>query len=126
MGFDFFIMMELQMCERTGVPYFTKYNPETKIRERCHTIPMIEVPEDLRRYLSIRGHHMAAYVGFNNEYTDTVEMLLEEFPDWETVLENEAVQEDPEYWTEDDHEKFRALLEWCVQQDVSFRAHWSY
>lgn len=125
MGFDITIEMVLHMCNKTGKPYY--YN---KFSERIYDLPSIEVPQELRKYLVGRGHLFHAYTKYFNDqdrYNVSVEAFLEHYPSWDEVIEHEEFRDDiPGFWNEDDHIGFRDLLEWCMEQEVSFRISWSY
>ena len=121
MGFDITIEMDLCMCQQTGKPYY--YG---KGFEKIYDISSIVVPEDLREYLVGRGPVFHAYTSeFNYEdrYDVSVSEFLEHYPSWEEIKKE---YEDHDYWVEDDHNKFKELLEWCEKQRVSFRVSWSY
>ena len=121
MGFDINIEMVLHVCNKTGKPYYYGKN-----FERIYEIPPITVPEHLREYLEGRGPVFHAYTGhFNAQdiYNVTTYGFLQQYPTWDSVQEE---YEDHEYWTEEDHNKFKELLEWCNKQSVVFRVSWSY
>lgn len=116
------------MCPASGKPYYLRWNKELKNYEKIYELHNIIVPEKMCEYLVGRGHHFHAYTGdFNEEerYDVTVEEFLEQYPSWEEVMENHS-WDDECGWIEEDHEGFKRLLEWCCEQDVSFRVCWSY
>lgn len=121
MGFDINIDMIMHMCEHTGKPYY--YGKDLN---RVYEIPTLEVPQELKEYFVGRGPVFHAYTShFNMEdrYSASVYEFLEHYPSWKEVQED---YEDHDYWTEDDHKKFKQLLEWCQTQRPSFRVSWSY
>lgn len=121
MGFDIAIEMIMGMCKETGKPYYHGKN-----FEHMYDISHIVVPEHLREYLEGRGPIFHAYTSdfnYENRYEVPVYEFLEHYPSWKEVHEEYA---DHDYWTENDHNKFKELLEWCEKQAVSFRVNWSY
>ena len=121
MGFDINIEMVLSMCKVTGKPYYLGAN-----FEHIYDIGDIVVPEHLKEYLVGRGPVFHAYTSdfnYENRYNVSVYEFLEHYPSWEDVHKE---YEDHDYWTEDDHNKFKELLEWCKKQCVDFRVSWSY
>ena len=127
MGFDILITLDLGMCPETGKPFY--YSSEHF--EKVYTLPPIEVPEDLRRYLEGRGRHFHAYTDtFNDQlvFETTIERFVEEYPSWEDLMVSDEYREDilDCEWTEEDHNTFLKLLKWCMHQPVCFRISWSY
>lgn len=121
MGFDINIEMVLFMCPETGKPYH--YG---KGLEHVYEIPTLNPPKELIRYFRERGHVFHAYTEFFNQeekYNVYVEQFLEEYPCWDDVKEHSCYDD---YWTEKDHNNFKKLLEWCLEQPVTFRITWSY
>ena len=121
MGFDLNIEMCLHMCPDTGKPYYYGKN-----FEKVYEIPSLEIPNELKPYLEQRGHYLHAYTfGWNEEeiYSTDLESFLEEFPDWEDVVDHPSYDE---YWTEEDHNKFKKLLIILSACRASFRVSWSY
>lgn len=121
MGFDISIDMKLYMCHKTGKPYYfdKELNP-------VYDISSIVVPDHLKGYLVGRGpvfHAYTQHFNYEDRYTVPVYEFLGHYPDWYSVQEE---YEDHDYWTEDDHKKFKELLEWCRDQRVSFDVTWSY
>lgn len=124
MGFDINIYMSLNMCPKTGKPFIYGKN-----FERIYELPEIVVPEKMCEYLEGRGHLFHAYTEtFNeeNRYDVGVDEFLEEYPDWVSVQEHLSYEEAKDYWSFEDHEGFKRLLEWCAEQKVGFRVSWSY
>lgn len=129
MGFDINITMELYMCPASGKPYYLKWNKEQKNYEKIYDIPQLIVPAKMCEYLEGRGHIFHAYTEkFNSEerYNVSVDEFLEEYPTWADVVDNDLYRDEGYYWSEEDHEGFKRLLEWCLEQDVPFRVVWSY
>ena len=126
MGFDFYIKLRLSLCETTGKPCFYEYIDGTfKIN---YDIGSITVPEEYRRFLTMRGHHMRLYtedVNISQDYYDAdISELLEVFPSWDEVEESTLVKRYD--WTKQDHDAFYAALEWFNKQSYTFYASWSY
>lgn len=121
MGFDLFIEVSFMMCPVTGKPYYF-----TSDLKKEFDISSVSVPEHLRYYLEQRGkylHEYTSYFNYNNEYEKSVYDFLEKFPDWKDICNSEYFGD---YWTEDDHKKFKELLEFCKKSRASFRVTWSY
>ena len=128
MGFDINVNMVLHMCPKTGKPFYYGYKKETNNYEKIYELPTLVVPETIREYLVGRGHIFHAYTEFFNEndvYDVSVEDFLEHYPSWEEVVEHSSYEDDC-CWTDEDHEGFKQLLEWCMKQTVAFRVNWSY
>ena len=126
MGFDLFITLKLHMCDGTGKPYY--YDKDFS---KNYDISAIVVPEHLRKYLQQRGKYLHAYTDkFNREdrFDVDIDEFLEEFPLWQQVVADEAYDkyECYYYWDEEDHKKFKELLDWCSQQRCYFSLDWSY
>ena len=132
MGFDFTISLALNMCPKTGKPFF--YEAAFGYCVKNYTLPDIQVPEDLREYLELRGHHLHAYVEHwdaTNLYDVSAERMLDSFPSWEQYKKSSFAEfpedsDDEDSWNEKDHNSLRTLLEWCCRQGVSFHVSWSY
>lgn len=124
MGFDINIEMVLRMCNQTGKPYY--YN---KKGECVYEMPSITVPKELVPYFTERGHVFYAYTEFFNDkerYSVYVEDFLEHYPSWDAVQGHSSYDGCEDWWTEDYHINFKKLLEWCIEQDITFRISWSY
>lgn len=121
MGFDISIDMVLCMCNKTGKPYYYGNN-----LVKIYDFSSIVVPDHLKEYLVGRGPVFHAYTSefnYENRYNVPVYEFLEQYPSWSSVQEE---YKDHDYWTEEDHNKFKELLEWCKKQSVDFRVSWSY
>jgi len=122
MGFDLHIKLVLHMCPDTGKPFY--YNKDDF--RKMYDISEINVPEEYRKYLVIRGHFLHVYTRVFNEEdrfeVDTSE-FLDEFPSWKITRADDKYDD---YWTEQDHRSFKALLKWTVQQPAFFVVSWSY
>ena len=128
MGFDINVMMELFMCPATGKPFYYGYDKDTKKTKKIYDLPNIVVPEKMCEYLVGRGHHFHAYTRDFDEkdmFSVSVDYFLEEYPTWEQVVNSDDYSEDS-HWIEEDHEGFKRLLEWCLEQRIPFRVEWSY
>ncbi len=126
MGFDLSIIMSLQMCPAAGKPFWYKFNPDTKLLDKCYELPDIQVPSKMCEYLQLRGRFLHAYTDTFNEifkYEANIHDFLEKFPSWERV---KAHEEYDESWIEEDHLGFLRLLEWCSNQCVEFHVTWSF
>jgi hypothetical protein len=124
MGFDINIEMVLRMCNKTGRPYYLN-----KTYEPVYTMPSLTIPKELIPYFTERGpvfHAYTEYFNLQERYTVCVEEFLEHYPSWDTVQEHLSYEECEDWWTEDYHDNFRKLLEWCVDQDFTFQVSWSY
>ena len=130
MGFDINVMMEMFMCPKTGKPFYYGYNEATNNLEKVYDLPDVTVPERMCDYLVGRGSIFHAYTELFNErdiFNVTVDEFLEAYPSWQQVTEsNYYSEETTDYWTVEDHEGFKQLLEWCTQQRAAFRVCWSY
>lgn len=110
------------MCPETGKPYY--YDEDLK---KVYDFPDFQIPEDLRKYLQGRGHFFHAYadhfeeegLGFEVEVCE----FLDCFPDWEQVKEHTQYDES---WTQEDHDRFKELLECLESLPASFSVSWSY
>ena len=122
MGFDLFIHHKLMMCDITGKPYYFGEN-----LEKVYEFPEFKLPEKLVEYLQGRGRFFHAYtdrfeeagVGFEVDVCE----FLDQFPDWEEVQGHEQYDE---FWTKEDHENFKELLECLESLPCPFSVSWSY
>lgn len=130
MGFDINICLQLLMCPETGKPYYLHWDKRAKKITKEYSIPTIEIPESLRKYLEGRGHFFHAYTEYFNErdiFSTGVREFIEKFPDWKEVCESEHYSEDmADSWTEKDHDNFLDLLDFLSEQEVSYTICWSY
>jgi hypothetical protein len=124
MGFDLNIRADIAICSDTGKPYF--FIPDGS-RMLIYDLSKLVVPKEYRRFLNQRGGIFHAYTTnvFNNY--DTIDAsiydFLEKYPSWEAV---KAYDEECNYWTEKDHDEFKAALEWFNQDCIQYRIYWSY
>ncbi len=128
MGFDIQVSVTLLMCPETGKPFYFKYNEEEKRLEKAYGLPEFTVPEELRPYLQQRGPWFHAYcdvIERDSGTTTDVEEFLECYPSWDDVKEGGYCDYSQE-WTVKDHNAFRRLLKWCLEQDCYFTVSWSY
>ena len=126
MGFDFYIKLRLSLCETTGKPCFYDYTDGTfKIN---YDVSSITVPEEYRRFLTMRGHYMQLYtqdVDISNDCFDAdISQLLEVFPEWKDIESSELSKRYE--WTEKDHNAFHEALKWFNKQKCAFYVSWSY
>lgn len=129
MGFDFYIHLCLGISEETGLPFLYKYDESTNTLKRIPYDPEeFRVPDQWKKFLSIRGHHMNYYIEDieTNErgYTASMDVFEHYFPKWENI-EAEFKEAKYDYWTEETHNEFEAFVKWCSKKGV-FEAHWSY
>jgi hypothetical protein len=124
MGFDLNIHADLLICSDTGKPYF--YISDGS-RMRIYDLSKLTVPKEHRRFLNQRGSIFHAYttcVFENNDiYNVSVYEFLEKYPSWDTV---KTYDEECVYWTEKDHNEFKAALEWFNKDCIQYRIDWSY
>ena len=127
MGFDINIQMVLMICPYSGKPFYYRKEKNTNELVKVFGIPDITVPEELRRFLSFKNNIMAAYTENlpTNGLSATVDEFLEYFPTWEDILLGNFFDE-YSHWSQKEHYSFKALLEWCNEQDVCFQVTWSY
>ncbi len=124
MGFDLFIHMNLMMDDGTGKPFYWGKN-----LEKIYELPVVEIPEELRKYLYGRGHHFHVYTDkFNRKdiYQVSVSAFLERFPSWHRYMESDYYEDYPEGWTREDHKNFKKLLKLLEDQSPGFSVSWSY
>jgi hypothetical protein len=124
MGFDLNIHVDLLICSDTGKPYF--YISDGS-RMRVYDLSKLTVPKEHRRFLNQRGGIFHAYttnVFENNDITNvSVYEFLEKYPSWTAVKD---FDEECTYWTEKDHNEFKAALEWFNKDFIMYRINWSY
>ena len=119
MGFDLSISCSLSLCHQTGMMFFYKSDFTKE-----YVIPNIIVPEQFRRFLKQRGHHLGLYTSrVTDGYSTSVDNFLDKFPDWAEILEDEDYDD---RWTEEDHNLFKEALEWLMKQPVGFMVEWSF
>jgi hypothetical protein len=125
MGFDLNIHVDLLICSDTGKPYF--YISDGS-RMRVYDLSKLTVPKEHRRFLNQRGGIFHAYttnVFENNDITNvSVYEFLEKYPSWTAVKDFD--EECNHYWTEKDHNEFKAALEWFNKDCIMYRINWSY
>jgi len=130
MGFDINICVQLLMCPETGKPYYLHWDKEAKKVTKEYSIPTIEIPEQLRKYLVGRGHLFHAYTEYFNErdiYSTDVRTFQEHYPSWDDVIQNDNYSDDyADAWNEEDHKNFEKLFEFLNDQEVTYTICWSY
>ncbi len=118
------------MCAETGRPYYLSYDTQTRTWTKEYTLPDVQIPLHLQKYLVGRGHLFHAYTEhFNLQeiYKTDVGSFLEHFPSWDEVIQNDFYSDDYEdCWNEEDHANFKDLLEFLTNQDVTYTVVWSY
>lgn len=128
MGFDFYIQLVLHMDPTSGKPFFYD-TKEDGLTFRNYQLASIEIPEEHREFLQGRGSIFHAYTrefSYNDIFSVKIDELLDEFPDWDEVLESDDCDENRETWTEENHNRFKAALTWFSEQKQSFQATWCY
>ena len=121
--------MTLMMDEATGKPFYYRTNKETGQMDKCYDIPIVEIPEELRKYLYGRGHHFHVYTEkFNRKdiFEVNVRTFLERFPSWHRFEESDYYEDDPDAWTREDHKNFKKLLKLLADLPIGFTVSWSY
>ena len=130
MGFDLFIQLCLHMCPERGKPFYYGTNPDTGKIDKIYELPQVEIPKKYRKYLYGRGHYLHVYTGYFNQndvYDVSTNVFLEHFPTWDTFAESEYyTDDDPDAWTQENHEGFRKLLVYLSKQEYPFAVSWSY
>ena len=128
MGVDMTISLHLSMCPDTGKPYHYRLNRDTNRLEKVYSLPDLEVPPELKKYLVGSGRVFRAYIDnlTDDTYEAPMDLFLDSYPSWEKVKESDDYPDAEEYWTEEDHNNFKRLIEWCNKQDVYFYVSWSY
>lgn len=130
MGFDLAITCTLHICPETGKPFYYGTDPTTHKITKVYEMPDIEVPEELKPYLQMRGHHLHTYIkkwDEENIYLIDTEIFLEKYISWNEYRAScDSDYADEDYWTEKDHNNLRLLLEWCAKQSINFQVSWSY
>ena len=124
MGFDLYIHMSLLMDETNGKPFYFGKN-----LEKVYELPVIEIPQELKKYLYGRGHYFHVYTDkFNRKdiYHVDVHTFLDKYPSWRRFKESDYYDEEHQDWTRDDHRNFKKLLEFLSEQNVGFSVCWSY
>ena len=127
MGFDFTIQLVLHICPATGNPFVYATSSEKTYKE--YSLSDIMIPEKYRRFCEERGSIFHAYthtLSYHDVYSVDISRLLEEFPDWDTVLHSDWYDEDDDGWSEKDHDDFKEALVWFSEQPYRFQASWSY
>jgi len=127
MGFDLTIHANLTICSDTGKPYFYIDNGHISPSMRIYDLSKLAVPKEYRRFLNMRGGIFHAYTSCvfedNNITNVSVYEFLEKYPSWTDV---KAYDTDCMYWTEKDHDEFKAALEWFNNDCITYRIDWSY
>lgn len=118
------------MCPETGKPYYLFWNKETRTVTKEYSIPSVDIPKHLLKYLVGRGHLFHAYTEQFNErhvFTTDVRTFLEAYPSWEDVIQSEHYTDEyADAWNEDNHNEFKELLEFLSEQQWTYSICWSY
>lgn len=122
MGFDLYISYRINVCNETGKPFFY-----TDQYIKNYSIPEILVPEEHRRFLKQRGHHLGLYTSkVTDEYSTSVENFLDKFPEWSEIIEDADYEEYGDIWKEEDHDLFKNALDWLARQPIEFIVSWNF
>jgi hypothetical protein len=122
MGFDLYISCRINVCNETGKLFFY-----TDQYIKNYSIPTILVPEEYRRFLKQRGHHLGLYTSkVTDEYSTSVENFLDKFPEWSEILEDADYEEYEDIWKEEDHDLFKNALDWLARQQIGFIVSWDF
>ena len=123
MGFDISVILKIGLHPETGVPFV--WSNETPDRLPFNPADFV-VPAEHRHVLRGRGPIFHAYTErFNREdrYEVGAAEFLEDFPTWEEVKNHDRYYDE---WTEDDHNKFKAAIEWFAAASYVYNLEWSY
>jgi hypothetical protein len=122
MGFDLYISCRINVCNETGKLFFY-----TDQYIKNYSIPEILVPEEYRRFLKQRGHHLGLYTSkVTDEYSTSVENFLDKFPEWSEIVEDADYEEYEDIWKEEDHDLFKNALDWLARQQIGFIVSWDF
>ncbi len=122
MGFDLYISCRINVCNETGKLFFY-----TDQYIKNYSIPAILVPEEYRRFLKQRGHHLGLYTSkVTDEYSTSVENFLDKFPEWSEISEDADYEEYEDIWKEEDHDLFKNALDWLARQEIGFIVSWDF
>jgi hypothetical protein len=122
MGFDLYISCRINVCNETGKLFFY-----TDQYIKNYSIPEILVPEEYRRFLKQRGHHLGLYTSkVTDEYSTSVENFLDKFPEWSEISEDADYEEYEDIWKEEDHDLFKNALDWLARQEIGFIVSWDF
>ena len=122
MGFDLFISVSFPLCPETGLMY--DYNEDLT---KNYNMPNIRVPEHLRRFLKQRGHHLRLYTSrVTDEYSTGADNFLDKFPEWSEIAEDDEYDNFKDRWIEQDHNLFKEVLAWLVNQKVNAIVGWCF
>ena len=85
------------------------------------------MPEEYRRFLKQRGHHLGLYTSkVTDEYSTSVENFLDKFPEWSEIFEDADYEEYEGIWKEEDHDLFKNALDWLARQQIGFIVSWDF
>jgi hypothetical protein len=127
MGFDLYITVKYSLCPETGKPYY--YSKQGL--EKKYSLPDIQIPNHLRKYLQGRGKIFHIYIkefDFDGKMETDADSFLLEYPLWDQVKDADWYDESWEdIWTEKEHNEFRELLvHLTTSYDCHFTVEWSY
>ena len=119
MGFDYRINIHISISTETGLPFIWGPNFE----QLPYVPEKHAVPVHLRKYLEGQGRFFKSYMP--EDYIETVENWIDQFPSWETICEEYDEEQREEYeWTEKEHEEFKELLQW-LNKNLYANVSWS-
>jgi hypothetical protein len=126
MGFDLTIRIDMELDEKTGLP-FVYYVNEGFLDKKPYNPIEFQIPQEYRKYIEQRGHHFHEYIKrFSPDCMKaSVRDFLDVYPDWSTIKESIYDFE----WSEKDHEEFKDALKWMVDKSpyiCVFDIYWSY
>jgi len=131
MGFDLFINLNLEIDEKTGLPYVHFIN-DGFLDKKPYDPNEFKIPEKYHKYIEQRGNYFHSYIKkFDGEiFTARPRDFLDVYPSWEDVKnENELWYDGEDCWDETTHNEFKEFLEWMYSksQYISiFEIRWSY
>lgn len=115
------IQLHLQICPATGKPYVWGNATGARIYIDISTYVL---PERFRKWCQARGRQFHAYIESFDTTNDSMDPVsfLHSFPSWEHVR---ASLGDDNEWTEDDHNEFKAAVEYMAERP-GYMLVWSY
>ena len=123
MGFDLMIMIDMEIDEKTGLP-FVYYVNEGFLDKKPYDPVEFQIPQQYRKYIVQRGYHFHDYIKrFSPDcFKCTVRDFLDLYPEWTDIKEDSC-------WSEEDHNDFKDALTWMVNKSpyiCVFDIYWSY
>jgi hypothetical protein len=106
----------LPMKEKPNVDYENACLPMEEKPSVVHK-NMIKLPERFCQFAKMGGNYLFPYFSngpLKNHYRADINLLLENFPTWESIKENDDLSKNE--WDETKHNLFKECLEWCAKQ----------